>query len=256
MIILLHGGGLTSASWSLCSSYLKTSFSICAIDFRGHGETKTSDDTDLSVQTLCNDVISIVKYLSKEKKRKFVLVGHSLGGAIAIHSCGALQNDVKIIGLIIIDVVEGTALSSLDHIKKILLKRPKDFEKISEAIHWSIYSNLIQKVESACVSIPSQLKENEDGKFYWKTDLLKTEKYWNEWYQGISEIFLNLKIPKLLLVAGMDRLDTPLTKGQIQGKFQMKIISQTGHFIQEDNPKETAIAIEQFVKKFENIILK
>jgi protein phosphatase methylesterase 1 len=42
-------------------------------------------------------------------------------------------------------------------------------------------------------------------------------------------MFLNLSVPKLLLLAGVDRLDKELCVGQMQGKFQIQILSKSGH---------------------------
>lgn len=55
-----------------------------------------------------------------------------------------------------------------------------------------------------------------------------------EWYTGLSKLFLSVTAPKLLLLAGTDRLDQELTIGQMQGKFQMSLLPQAGHVIQED----------------------
>jgi len=40
----------------------------------------------------------------------------------------------------------------------------------------------------------------------------------------------------MLLLAGMDRLDTELTVGQMQGKFQLTVLPQAGHACHEDQP--------------------
>ena len=42
----------------------------------------------------------------------------------------------------------------------------------------------------------------------------------------------------MLLLAGMDRLDTELTVGQMQGKFQLTVLPKAGHAIHEDAPKQ------------------
>ena len=55
-----------------------------------------------------------------------------------------------------------------------------------------------------------------------------------DWYQGLSKLFLSVPAPKVLLLAGTDRLDQELTIGQMQGKFQMCLLPQAGHVIQED----------------------
>ena len=54
------------------------------------------------------------------------------------------------------------------------------------------------------------------------------------WYQGLSEAFLGFKGPKVLMLAGTDRLDRPLTIGQMQGRFQMVVLPQ----VQKTPPSE------------------
>jgi protein phosphatase methylesterase 1 len=53
----------------------------------------------------------------------------------------------------------------------------------------------------------------------WRIDLGQTEKYWSGWFKGLSNTFLNCPVPKMLLLAGIDRLDKDLTVGQMQGEF-------------------------------------
>ncbi|KAG8171946.1 hypothetical protein JTE90_016984, partial [Oedothorax gibbosus] len=73
-------------------------------------------------------------------------------------------------------------------------------------------------------------------KYVWRIELSKTEKFWNGWFEGLSNMFLSTSIPKLLLLAGVDRLDKDLTIGQMQGKFQMQVLPQCGHAVHEDDP--------------------
>lgn len=48
-------------------------------------------------------------------------------------------------------------------------------------------------------------------KYYWKTNLLLTEKYWNNWFKDLNKNFLTTHLPKVLLLAAPDRMDTELT---------------------------------------------
>ncbi|CAK9185121.1 unnamed protein product, partial [Ilex paraguariensis] len=68
-------------------------------------------------------------------------------------------------------------------------------------------------------------------------------------YEGLSEKFLSCAVPKLLLLAGTDRLDRTLTIGQMQGKFQMIVIRHTGHAIQEDVPDEFTTHLLSFISR-------
>lgn len=56
-------------------------------------------------------------------------------------------------------------------------------------------------------------------RYTWRIDLSKSEKYWVGWFTGLSEKFLNLRVPKQLLLASIDGLDKALTVGQMQGMY-------------------------------------
>ena len=49
-----------------------------------------------------------------------------------------------------------------------------------------------------------------------QVDLSSSEQYWKGWYSGMSKLFLSGIAPKLLLLAGPDRLDTELTVAHMQ----------------------------------------
>lgn len=105
--------------------------------------------------------------------------------------------------------------------------------------------DVMNKTE-ASTEIPTP-NVNITEKFVWRIDLTKTEKYWKEWFKGLSLMFLGVSVPKLLLLAGVDRLDKDLTVGQMQGKFQMQVLPQCGHAVHEDSPDEVAEALATFV---------
>ena len=60
-------------------------------------------------------------------------------------------------------------------------------------------------------------------------------------------MLLSVPAPKLLLLAGVDRLDRELMVGQMQGKFQMQVLPQCGHAVHEDSPENVADAISNFM---------
>lgn len=315
VFFFLHGGGFSGLSWSLLSTQLvkRIKCQCYAIDIRGHGDTETNDDVDLSIDTMSNDIKQVVAKLWENAEcPPIILIGHSMGGALAAHV--AARNYIEsLVALCVIDVVEGSALDALSSMQAFLQGRPKMFNSVEQAIEYSIRSGSIKNVESARVSIVGQLKKYEtaidpesgqtsmpanlgsqsglvmktelteedeeesekaprvpvfnledvknktdsDGiqtpnaniteKYVWRIDLTKTEKYWKEWFKGLSLMFLGVSVPKLLLLAGVDRLDKDLTVGQMQGKFQMQVLPQCGHAVHEDSPDEVAEALATFV---------
>ncbi|XP_069747930.1 protein phosphatase methylesterase 1 isoform X2 [Narcine bancroftii] len=296
VLLLLHGGGHSALSWAVFSSMIisRVKCRVVAVDLRGHGDTKVVNSDDLSAETMSRDVGDIVDTLYGADAPPILLIGHSMGGAIAVHS--AAKNLVpSLLGLCVIDVVEGTAMDALNSMQTFLRSRPKVFSSVENAIEWSVKSGQIRNLESARVSMLGQIKRYEDDldtpgssqsfidtaiheeeeeeeeeeeggipkkekkneptksikqdtpEYTWRIELSKTEKYWEGWFRGLSNLFLSCPIPKLLLLAGVDRLDRDLTIGQMQGKFQMQVLPQCGHAVHEDAPDKVAEAIAAYM---------
>lgn len=53
---------------------------------------------------------------------------------------------------------------------------------------------------------------------------------------SLSSLFLSCKTARLLILAGTERLDRELMIGQMQGKFQLEVISRVGHMLHEVRP--------------------
>uniref|UniRef100_A0A7S3FXP0 protein phosphatase methylesterase-1 n=2 Tax=Palpitomonas bilix TaxID=652834 RepID=A0A7S3FXP0_9EUKA len=253
-MVLLHGGGYSGLSWApLMEKMTGQECTFLAYDCRGHGETTTSNDYALSEEQQicdCEGVIEAflqVKGRVDEQRPDIHLVGHSMGGAIA-GKAGGKKRIKGLKGCIVIDVVEGTALSSLQFMHTVLSKRPADFSSLSEAIQWNVATGAVKSSEAARVSVPGMLKE-EGGKWKWRIDLTQTERHWKGWFEGLSEAFLSCPGSRLLLLAGTDRLDKPLTIGQMQGKFQMVTLPACGHVLQEDNPAGVAKALHRYLER-------
>jgi pimeloyl-ACP methyl ester carboxylesterase len=67
-------------------------------DFRGHGDSDPADHGDYSVEGLTADVEATVDQLAL---RRFLLVGHSLGGLVAIEYAG--RHPDRVSGLLLVD---------------------------------------------------------------------------------------------------------------------------------------------------------
>ncbi|XP_062225733.1 uncharacterized protein LOC133924280 isoform X2 [Phragmites australis] len=249
VVFCLHGGGYSGLSFALAASHIKDKARVVAMDLRGHGRSTTSDDLDLSIETLTNDVLAVIRTMYGDSPPAIILVGHSMGGSVAVHV--AARKEIRNLhGLVVVDVVEGTAMASLFHMQKILGNRAQHFPSIEKAIEWGVKGGPLRNIESARVSIPSTLKYDESRECYtYRTPLEETEKYWKGWYEGLSDKFLSCPVQKILLLAGTDRLDRALTIGQMQGKFQMVVVRNTGHAIQEDVPEEFASHILNFISR-------
>ncbi|CAG2181969.1 unnamed protein product, partial [Oppiella nova] len=270
LVVLLHGGGYSGLTFGPFAQEIQElcDCNLIAIDCRGHGNTVTDNDEDLSVQTLTNDVFNVITSLYPiDAIPPLVLMGHSMGGAIAVHCCATLHELMpRIVGLIVVDVVEGTALDALHSMQSFLRSRPSSFPTLENAIEWCVRSGQTRNVEAARLSMPGQLKNirtnltatselesddshaesaqkaaqesaqthgfainqslrevdeeeddmDEEGNgsspvfkkpdangYTWRTNLFRSEPYWNQWFADLSNQFLECGADaKLLLLAG------------------------------------------------------
>ena len=175
---------------------------LFSFDFRGHGYNTSSGD-NLSVNSLINDTVTVLKYISETyPEENIIILGHSMGGAIATKTCAYVLSQKEkfkvlysqIQGLICIDVVEGSAMDALPFMENVVHNRPPSFQSIDKAIEYMFKSGTIQNIESARISVPPLLKESKNKKgetvYEWKTDLLASKKYWVDWFLGLTKAFL------------------------------------------------------------------
>ena len=180
-----------------------------------------------------------------------------MGGSVASKLCEkVLQTDLsnQVVGLIVIDVVEGTAIEALPFMNQIVNNRPTQFPNLEEVIKWSIKSGTLKNLESARVSMPTKVRErvSDSGEMFyeWKVDLINSEQYWMNWFKGLTNSFLSLKIPKILMLAEKERMDKELTIAQMQGKFKVCVLHNVGHYMHEDDYKNCGRQFHQFLTTF------
>ena len=120
---------------------------------------------------------------------------------------------------------------------------------MEDAIRYCVSSRMIRNVASAQLSVPPMMVQKNGG-FEWRTDVLRTERYWKEWFLGLSQSFLKAPVSKMLMLADTDRLDKPLTIGQMQGKYELCIVGcGVGHTLHEDAPKKVADKLLYFAER-------
>ncbi|PWN20715.1 protein phosphatase methylesterase [Microstroma glucosiphilum] len=297
-----HGAGFSALSFALAAREVTRltggEAGVMALDCRGHGRTSHPASIplplDMSLERLTQDGVEVLHALYPEPGQMptLVLVGHSMGGSIVTSLCAALQSlptPVKVAGVAVLDVVEGTAMDALEGMKGIVLSHPKGFDSVAAGVKWHMDSGSIHNLDSARRSVPSllvpnpsysesttstqpiedeaieELAEEDDATvphqsaaddsssypFIWRADLLATQQHWRGWFEGLSKRFLGARTARLLLLAGTDRLDKELMVGQMQGKYQLTVFPDVGHCLQEDAPEKTAKLLVDFWRRNE-----
>ncbi|KZT38836.1 protein phosphatase methylesterase [Sistotremastrum suecicum HHB10207 ss-3] len=276
VLVCHHGAGYSALSFAcLAKEIAEASRGECgllAFDARRHGKTfpssssNSGDNDNLDIQVLTTDFENLIAKVFPEPARapSLLLVGHSMGGAVIVRACPQLlERKYRVTGVVVLDVVEGSAIEALPHMHSLLNSRPDGFESAEAAITWHLSNHTIRNPTSARISVPSLItpaptspsNSKPQLAYIWRTPLKSTSAYWLSWFQGLSSAFLAARTARLLILAGTDRLDKELMIGQMQGKFQMEVIPDTGHMLHEDDPEKVARILLEFWKRNERVIV-
>lgn len=229
IFVVLHGAGHSGLSFALVAKEMKQhGCRVAAPDFRAHGINRVvEDEYSLGIEQMLADTLAIVTHIrTLHPTDPIVLLGHSMGGAIA-SKAGLLfqqQSSINLSGLIVLDVVEGSALENLQFMDSVIEQRPNHFRSMEAAIEWTVRTGGVKNLESARVSMPPQLRprnpDNLADGYVWRTDLRRTKPFWEGmmyagWFRGMTRDFLATHCQKQLIVAGSDRIDRDMMVAQI-----------------------------------------
>jgi pimeloyl-ACP methyl ester carboxylesterase len=127
-LLLLHSYAGSSAHWNAQLAHLRRRRRALAMDLRGHGRSEAPSSGDYSIGALAEDVAAVADAL---ELRRFVLVGHSMGGAAAAAYAG--KHPRRVAGL----VLAGTpGKSSDEEAGKIMGALKADYDKVM-AGYWA-----------------------------------------------------------------------------------------------------------------------
>ena len=279
VVLLLHGANYSAVSFNLLVQKLSPVAAVVAFDMRGHGG---SDDAPPLPPTgapsaaapqqlvadsdaLVRDCVAVVRAAIVPRYgggAKVVLVGHSLGAALATHVAAAWEGVPRdgggalpaLAGLVLIDAQEGTALAGLAALPDLLARMPHAWAAPEAAVEWVLSAGVLRLPASARATVPAHLEwlpAGGGGGVGWRAwpFMVSTGDAWRGGVEGTNARLLAAPCPKMLLLPDADRLDRELIVAQMQGKYALRLVAGVGHVMHEDAPDKVAEAILQFLSR-------
>ena len=96
-VVFLHSFAGDSGQWKAQLAHLRAHRRALAMDLRAHGQSEAPRDGKHSVEAMVEDLEAVV---AARKLDRFVLVGHSMGGAVAVVYAG--KHPDKVAGLVLV----------------------------------------------------------------------------------------------------------------------------------------------------------
>ena len=99
-VIFVHGLGGDHQVWRAELDHIRRTHRALAVDLRGFGRSACPADGNYGIEAMAGDVLLVARTLGL---KRYVLVGHSMGGAVAI--AAAVQDPASVAGLVLADPV-------------------------------------------------------------------------------------------------------------------------------------------------------
>jgi|SRR5581483_6341871 len=96
-VVLVHGWSCDANYWNAQLNELKARYTVVLVDLAGHGASE-KNRSDWSMANYGEDVAAVVRQLPN---RQVVLVGHSMGGTVALEATRRIGD--RVIGIIAVD---------------------------------------------------------------------------------------------------------------------------------------------------------
>lgn len=229
-IIILHGWGLSGRKYRRLILKLGANYHVLAIDLPGFGQTPLPPLT-WGLPEYSQFIISLTKVL---KLKKYVLVGHSFGGRVAIELASRRPKELNKL------VLTGVPLTRM----------PKGFrlafwlgaklgKKLSTVFPFSLAAHQGRRWLYRLARANDYVKETSDRKQIFNK-IIKTKQ---------KKLLAKIKVPTLVVWGKKDRLTPLVNARQLKrglANCQLLLIERAGHRLPYQKPTECARAIEEF----------
>ena len=239
-VIILHGLFGMSDNWHQVARDLSSSYRVHALDLRNHG--RSPHDPVMTYDAMAADV---VEYLEAHAIPAAVLVGHSMGGKVAMHV--ALHHADLLLGLVVVDISPRAYEDRHDDVFDAFCSFPiATVTSRNEAAE--IMTRLVG-AESTANFLLKNLKRKGGAGFEWKIPIGTIRDNYRHIigetsdgvpYEGPT-LFLRGEKAHYLLPA-----DNPLLE-RLFPSFAMDTIFGAGHWVHVDNPAGFRHSLSDFL---------
>lgn len=255
-LVLVHGGRDHCRSWDVLARALCSDFHVIAPDLRGHGDSNWAKGSSYSVSDYVYD---LKRLMHSAKLRKPIIVGHSMGGLIALMVAGAFPDEVSRLAILDgVTVWPGMPRAPIYELitewvvqlDKIAQHHRRTFFTVAEAAKKISSHNKRLKPDQALHLATYGVRQNADGTYSWKYDEYQQARApYRLSYDDYAALFARITCPTLLLRGSESFLQDPQATDAIADlpRAQLVTIAGAGHWLQHDMPDKLLTILRQFI---------
>ena len=228
-VLFVHSFGGSTLHWSSQLEHLRKTRRAIAFDLRGHGQSTAPADSNYTVDAFSADIATVADSLRLDK---FILVGHSLGGAAAIAYAGKYPDRVK--GLVLVGTPGKTP--------------PTQVEQIMASLQSEKYDTVMKDYMKRLLKNARPFTDSLEKTGMQKLDRATTLKI-------IRAVFDFDPVPVLkkysgpVLIIGTPAENQPGALHTLFPAIKYQVVPGTSHWIQLDKPEQFNKMLDQFLSK-------
>ncbi|MEA3452723.1 MAG: alpha/beta fold hydrolase [Bacteroidota bacterium] len=247
-IVIVHGLYGSSDNWMVIAKELSEDFEVYVLDLRNHGKSPHSDD--FSIGFMVDDLL---QFFEETKIQKAFLLGHSLGGKIAMEFTYKYPKFIE--KLVVVDIAPRNYLDTefversnhqtiINFLKNVDLSKYKNRGEALEAL------GKIDETGRLKLFMMKNIKREKNRKLVWKINLKaiadNLSKLLNEFDVNIAEILV-----ATMFVKGEN--SNYITEKDISDILQKKSdtkfveIKGASHWLHAEKPEEFLNYVKSFL---------
>jgi len=257
LLLFLHGFSNDAHVWDWVAPVLAPHYRVVALDQRGHGESGRDPEGRYDHETMARDANAALESLGVSR---VVIVGHSLGGRVAMRFAGLFPE--KLAGLVIVDSAPDLDARGTTRISQDVQAQDWSFASVAD------YERVLQRQYAATKpEILAQLavhwtRKRDDGRYELKLDpgFMKARKgvsaedakAWSE--SEAKHLWAALaKLPCPALVvrgAASDVMSAEVADKMVDDVIpnaKLETVARAGHSVMLDNPEAFEKVLTAFV---------
>ena len=251
-LIALHGLNDTKETWLPFIKNFDPNYQTILIDLLGCGKSSKPYEFDYSLTSQAQFLQKVIAaIMEKENINSFSLIGHSMGGGLAM----LIANSFKLDALVLV------APLSINYHSSYLIEQTKSLEDITQASFFNICSKerfraLIDTLFYIKPKIPDILIENiiakkcADAKLEEKKILALINEEKREIADDLTSIAKSINQRTLIIWGEKDRVLNVANAYELQKLMkhsQLRIFKECGHMVEVEYPKKFANSVENFL---------
>jgi pimeloyl-ACP methyl ester carboxylesterase len=245
-LLLIHGNRDHARTWDRVAKRLKEQYCVYAVDLRGHGDSQWSVGSQYSLPEFVLDVAMLGRELDRNP---LTVIGHSLGGAVALEYSGVFNKFVK--KLVAIEglgprVGEPVPASVrmrnwIRSMQEFDLRRPRKYSSLEDGTRRMMEENPHLTEDMAKHLTIHGMRQDEDGSMGWKFDnyvRLRSPYEFN--IAEAREIWNQITCPVLLIRGSESWASDPEEDGKATAfhNYTNVLIKDAGHWVHHDQLEE------------------